>query len=303
MTELPHQLLDWGELSPLKLRAQQLTDGLYTGTHRSRRRGSGIEFDGHRDYVPGDDLRRLDYRALMRHGRLLVRQFETDTDVNLCLLLDATSSMSYRSRQGRAAKFAYAALLAAALARVAIATGDLVSLDWLGGERALPLPLSGGRESFERLVVALEHCETGGDQRLDASGVGPAVQALDRRARRGSVTVLLSDFIDLPPLAEQQLAALSSRGRALVAVQVLDPFELTFPFDSAVRLKPSVGGAVIETDARPARAGYLKALAELQERWRSEFLRHGARFLVAGTDEAPADVVRRILQTIEGKAL
>jgi uncharacterized protein (DUF58 family) len=302
VSALPKGLLDWGEVSPLKLKARELSNGLYSGAHRSRRRGSGVEFDGHRDYVPGDDLRRLDTRALLRHGRLLVRQFETDTDRQLCLLLDGTLSMGFKSGSGRAAKLAYGALLSAALGRLAVASGDTVSLDWLGGDSALSLPSGGGREAFERLVVALERVLPGGEAHLEGSGLATAMTALARRARRGAIIVLVSDLLDLPKEAASSVAALAGRDRRLVVLQLLDPVERHFPFTGAVRLKASHGGAVVETDADRARQGYLTALAALQTEWSTELGRHGARLVQGSTDEAPIDVLRRMLGAIEGVA-
>ncbi|MCP6756854.1 DUF58 domain-containing protein, partial [Klebsiella pneumoniae] len=79
------------------------------------RRGAGVEFGGHRNYVPGDDLRFLDRHARMRHGLLLVREFETETDRALRLIVDASASMSFKSDQALGAKYAYAAVIAAAL--------------------------------------------------------------------------------------------------------------------------------------------------------------------------------------------
>ena len=93
------------------------------------KRGAGVEFGGYREYVPGDDLRWLDRRSLLRHERLVVRQFETETDRALCLLVDASASMGFRGPGAPGAKLAFAASSAAALARVALASGDPVSLD------------------------------------------------------------------------------------------------------------------------------------------------------------------------------
>src|SRR5581483_8976809 len=104
----------WGEIASLRIRARLVAEGVYAGAHRSARRGAGIEFGGHREYVPGDDLRWLDRRSLLRHDHLLVRQFETETDRALRLVVDATGSMSYRGTRGQGAKLAYAALVAAA---------------------------------------------------------------------------------------------------------------------------------------------------------------------------------------------
>ncbi len=297
---LPRQLLDWGAIAPLRLNAQRLADGTYSGTHRSRRRGSGVEFDGHRDYVPGDDLRRLDYRALARHGRLLIRQFETDTERRLCLVLDATSSMAFKSGDAPAAKLAYAALLAAALGRVAIASGDTVSLDWVGGSRSGALPTSGGKEAFERLVTALETVEPGGDDDLDDRAFDASLAPVARRASRGSVMVFFSDLVDLPEAASARFAALSNRNRMALAVRVLDPVEANFPFQGAIRLKTSSGQTVVETDGAAARAGYLAALDALRQRWEEQLVAQGGRLITCTTDEAPIEVLRRITRALEG---
>src|SRR5579862_9141908 len=126
--------LDWGSLAPLRLRSRLVAEGVYAGAHRSARRGAGVEFGGHRAYTPGDDLRWLDRRSLLLHDRLLVRQFETETDRALRLVLDATASMGYRGERAPAAKLAWAAVVAAALARIAIAAGDPVGLTFIGGD-------------------------------------------------------------------------------------------------------------------------------------------------------------------------
>src|SRR5262249_52085116 len=113
--------IDWGSLGPLRLRARQVAEGVWSGMHRSVRRGSGVELGGFREYIPGDDLRWLDRRSLLRHERLVVRQFETETDRTLSLVVDASASMGYRGAGAPASKVAFAGLLAAALSRAALA--------------------------------------------------------------------------------------------------------------------------------------------------------------------------------------
>ncbi len=294
------QLINWGALAPLRLRAKEVSSGLYFGHHRSQHRGAGIEFDSHRDYVPGDDLRRLDYRALVRHERLLVRQFETETDRRLCLLVDATRSMAYSSAKAKASKLAYAGLLAAALTRIAVASGDLITLDWLGGENATGLAAIGGKMAFERVVEAFEQLrpkedDSEADARLTTESFERRLYAVAKAARRGSVIVLLSDLIDLPDVAASEFATLGNRQRSTVVVRVLDPVEAHFPFRGVVRLKSSTGQHVVETDAAVARTGYLDGLAQLSERWRSALLSHNGRLVECTTDDDPVEVLRAIL--------
>jgi len=262
--------LDWGKLAPLRLRARAVAEGVYAGAHRSRRRGPGVEFGGHRSYVPGDDLRFLDRRATMRHGKLLVRQFETETDRGLRLVVDASQSMAYRSEEAPGAKLAYAALIGAALCRVALASADTVSLDFIGGERAPPLPAMGGLEAFDRLTEILAAIEPSGDASTSLPLLDTALDAVARRSRRGTAIVILSDFIDLPEGAADRLVALCSGGRVVVGVRVLDPVEVTFPFAGPVLLRGSEGGAQVETDGTSARAGYLSALAQKMASYREK---------------------------------
>ena len=279
-----------------------MADGVYAGIHRSPRRGAGVEFGGHRSYVPGDDLRWLDRHALMRHGRLLVREFETETDRALRLVVDASASMGFSSARAPASKLAYAALISAALARIALAGGDPVALDWIGGERRRPLPAMGGREAFERVISALESVRPGGDLSLDDAGVERALAPLARHAGRGSLVVLFSDLIDLPSGAIDRIAALGTRGRSVVAVRVLDPTEERFPFEGPLRLRSLEGEVLTETDAESARAQYLEALERIAVAWDSRLVARGGRLVRASTDQDPVEVVRRVLRSAEGGA-
>ncbi|HEY3669096.1 MAG TPA: DUF58 domain-containing protein [Polyangiaceae bacterium] len=292
--------LDWGKLAPLRLRAKSVADGVYAGGHRSRRRGAGIEFGGHRSYVPGDDLRFIDRHALLRHGELLVRQFETETDRTLCLLVDASASMSYRSESAPGAKYAFAAVIAAALTKIAVGAGDRVSLDWFGGERTVELATAGGREAFERVVGALETAQPSADLRGDLPALERAVARIERRALRGASVVVLSDLLDLPEGAEHALSSLGVRGKTLAVARVLDPDELTFPFSGPLHLRALEGDARVETDAAAARPRYLAALEAQTKSWSERLLNRGGSLVLLNTAEDPVKAVRTVLDALGG---
>ena len=290
--------IDWGSLAPLRIRARMVAEGVYAGAHRSARKGAGVEFGGHRAYTPGDDLRWLDVRSLLRHDHLLVRQFETETDRALRLVVDATASMGYRGQAAPASKIAWASLVAAALARVAIRSGDPVGLGFIGGHpKALGVPVSGGREAFERVIDALEGQSAEGDALTNLPALDRALGALARAARRGSVVVVLSDLLDLPPEAPERISAIATRGRVVVVVQVLDPDEASFPFKGTVRLRSLEGKTTVETD-EGARDRYLAALSALQESWRLALIGRGASFLPMTTDRDPVAAVRSIIEAV-----
>jgi uncharacterized protein (DUF58 family) len=288
----------WSELTPLRIRARQVAQGIYAGAHRSALRGAGVEFGGYREYVPGDDLRWLDRRSLLRHQHLLVRQFETETDRTLSLVVDASASMGFRGPGAPATKLAFASLLAAALARVALRAGDPVSVAFLGGHGAEPVARSSGREQFERIVGALDAVRAGGDAHVDRAMVERAVAWLDRSVRRGSIVVVMSDLLDLPEDAADRLSGLVSGGRVVVVVQTLAPAEVEFPFAGPVRLRALEGDAVVETDAEGARERYLHALAALSARWRDAVVARGARFVRATTADPPVKVLRDIVRAV-----
>jgi len=287
--------LDWGVFAPLRLKARSVADGVYAGSHKSPRKGSGVEFGGHRAYVPGDDLRYIDRHALMRHDDLLIREFETETDRDLWLFVDASKSMSYTGPGGPGPKYAFAALIAGALAYIAVRTGDRVALDFFGGKQTRSLPPRAGRDAFERVVMALEDAEPDGDLSRDRSSIEQAIGQAQRSARRGAIQVVLTDLLDLPTGSLTTLSHLTTRGRSLTAIQVLSPAERDFPFEGAVQLRSLEGKSLVEADANLSRPHYLAALAAAQRSAAQELVPRGGRLFTCVTSDNPEQLVRRIL--------
>ncbi|HHH31017.1 MAG TPA: DUF58 domain-containing protein, partial [Polyangiaceae bacterium] len=287
-----------GAISPLRMKASLVAEGVYSGMHRSRRRGAGVEFGGQRPYVPGDDLRFLDRRSLMRHDRLMLRQFETETEREMWICMDASASMAYRGPDAPGAKLAYAALLGAALTRVAIAGQDPVGLVWLGGYELEDVGAAFGSAAFERIVSRLERAKASGDLSEDLDTVHRAVRVLARRSGQGSVVVVFSDLLDLPSEGFETVVALASGPRALVVVQVLDPRERDLSFRGKVRLRPIEGKGVVVTDADAVRKAYREKLDEhvgaLGRRLESE----GGRLVRCCSSDDPVAVVRAILEAV-----
>jgi len=293
--------IDWAALGRLRLSARRIAEGAWVGLHPSHRRGAGLEFAGHRSYVPGDDLRWLDQRALLRHQRLLIKQFETETERTLRLVVDATASMAFRSDSRYLRKLDMAALLAAALTRIAVRSGDRSGLDFIGGVDASPLPVSGGMPAFERALIELTRLEPGGHVGASRPELERALGAVTQRAPRGTLFVVLSDLFELGDAAPEVFGALGTAGRQSILVQILDPLEASFELEGPVRLKASEGALEVETNASLARAGYLEALSTLQERFRDGVRAHGGELVVCRTDDDAVDVVRSILRAAEGR--
>jgi len=155
-------------------------------------------------------------------------------------------------------------------------------------------------EAFERLVDALESVVPGGDVLGDPASVERSLAIVARRARRGSIVVVLSDFLDLPEGTNERLVALASGGRVVVGVRVLDPAEVSFPFEGPIRLRASEGSHHVETDGATARAAYLEALERKMSSYRDAFVGHGGRFVEATTTDDAVTVVQRLLAALDG---
>ncbi len=293
--------LDWGRIAPLRLRARAVAGGVFTGAHRSARRGAGVEFGGHRNYVPGDDLRWLDRHALMRHARLMIREFETETERAVYLLLDASESMGYRSEGAPGAKLAYAALLAAALSYIAVRERDPVGLSWLGGEHVHTVTPGVGSDAFERVLTTLEDARVAGNAASSTRAWGRAVAPIGGKAPRGSVVVIFSDLLEVPLEAALEVARVAGRSRRVVVARVLDPAEVEFPFDGPLRLRSLESENVIETDGARARRGYLEALEQIEVQWRSRLVDRGGDVLTVVTSDDPVASVRAILGAVAGQ--
>jgi uncharacterized protein (DUF58 family) len=300
--------IDWGKLEPLKLRARAVAEGVLVGMHRSIRKGAGVEFAGQRPYVPGDDLRFFDRRAMLRHDRMMIREFETETERAIWIVVDATLSMSFRGG-GLASKFAYAALLAAATARVALWGGDPVGVVLFGGthatrdDRPEPRALmpSAAQDAFDRIVWVLESTTSLGDLATSDDAFLRTLLPVAEKSRRGAVIVLISDLVDLPSSAIRNFTALGTKGRVAQAVMTLSPEEWTLPYRDQGRFRSLEGGTVVEADPETVRADYHAELAKVARNWERDLATRNGSLILASTSTDPVAVVRELILSIAGQ--
>ncbi|RMG35599.1 MAG: DUF58 domain-containing protein, partial [Planctomycetota bacterium] len=185
-------------LKTLLLRARLVVDGFLSGLHRSPFFGFSAEFAEYRQYVPGDDVRYVDWKRYGRSDRLQIKRFEDETNLRAVLLVDGSGSMGFGS--GAWSKYQYAATLAASLALLFEHQRDAVGGAVFDGAVRTWLPPRRGRRHCRHLLAELEHAQPGG--RTDLQGL---FDWISQHVRRRSVLVLLSDFLDA---CERDLAAL-----------------------------------------------------------------------------------------------
>ncbi|HKY38566.1 MAG TPA: DUF58 domain-containing protein [Polyangiaceae bacterium] len=261
-----------------------------TGEHVARRRGGSAEFQEHRPYTPGDDLRRIDWLAFARSGVPVVKTFRAEEDVVVRLLIDASASLDF----GNPRKIEVSRRIAAALAYLALTESERVQLLVTGGEASRGLAVVGeprrGRGALHRVLSELGHIEASGRGSLAA-----ALRGVAERALRPGLLVVLSDFFDAGPVAEE-LSRLRAQGHALALVQILSRMELEPDFEGDLGLVDSETESELQvTMDAGAIESYLARLAGLVEELRSTARRLRSRYVRALSDEPLAQPVRRIV--------
>ncbi|MEX0907166.1 MAG: DUF58 domain-containing protein, partial [Gemmatimonadota bacterium] len=265
-----------------------VVDGLFAGGHRSLRRGAGAEFQQHRPYRAGDDLKHLDWKLLARSDRLYSRQFREMTGMSVMIVLDTSASMDFPD--AGVSKLRYACILAASLAYVIITQGDAVGL-LTGGEGRLDyLPARSGRVHLASIIGRIDQSRAAGDWNPDRT----ITRAAELLRRRG-VVIVISDFYDDEDATRAALRRVARAGHDTAMLQVLSDAELKLPYDGEVEFVDAEDGARRLVDVRSAAAEYAQTVAAFTARCRTGAARDGVDYALAATSDPPADVLRKFL--------
>ena len=274
-------------LGDLELIARTVVEGYLSGHHLLPQAGFGIEFAQYRSYDPGDDLRRIDWKAYGRADRFYVRQSEVERDVTVRFLLDATGSMAHHD--GDITKLDYARMLIAGLAYVAHRQGDRLALHVISGDTCEDLAPRGRRP----LLQLLHHLEGVG-----ASGRWPTFAALEGHlvtGRARELLVVVSDLYDDESAIAATLTNLRALGHEVLVLQVAARNELEFDFAGDVVFRDLETGSEISGNADTLRSAWLAGLAQEHERWRNQFLELKVAHALVATDEPYEHALREFL--------
>ncbi|MDQ8162300.1 MAG: DUF58 domain-containing protein [Gemmatimonadota bacterium] len=267
-------------LGHLELVSRWVVDGFVTGLHRSPRKGFSVEFAEHRPYMPGDDLRYLDWRIAGRADRWVVKQFEEETNARAMLVLDVSASMQWTGHPARLAKLAYAERLASAVALLLLRQRDAVGLIRFDTTMRNVVPPRSQRTQWRRLVAAF--AEPGGGAGSDVAG---ALLQAARLVRRPGFVVLLSDLLADPEPVADATRTLRARGHEVLVLHVMDPAERDFPESGEARYRDPESRLEVPASPADVRATYQATVQEALAEWRAALGRAGARYAVAMTDE------------------
>lgn len=241
------------QLATMELRAATVVEGVMSGLHRSPFRGMSIEFAEYRRYQPGDDLRRVDWRAYARSDRYYIKEFEDETNLDAILVLDASASMDFGA--GAMTKWQYAGTLAASLAYLLQRQQDNVGLLVLDERIRLEREARNTRGHLVRVIGDLEKTQPGRQTRL-----AEVLHNVAPRMKRRGMAIVISDLLDDPAEVVSALRHLQFGGRDVIVFHTLDSQELAFEFEGPTRFLDPEGDGMVSALAQDVRTEYLKAL-------------------------------------------
>ncbi len=218
----PHVLQ---KISKMELVAKQLMDGYVQGMHRSPHVGFALDFAQHRQYVPGDDVKRIDWRVYAKSERYYIKQYEVSTNLRCHIVLDASGSMAYQGPSDAMSKFRYAQFIAACLSYLVLHQQDSAGLVTFDTKVRQFIPPRSAPSHLIRILRALDATKPENE-----SGIAPLLHDVAERIGRRGMVVILSDLFDRSDALIEALHHLRHKRHEVLLMQIMANDELEFPF-------------------------------------------------------------------------
>jgi uncharacterized protein (DUF58 family) len=245
---------DLARLEGLELLASRLVDGLLSGRHRSQLKGGSAEFTEHRGYVPGDEIRSIDWKVFGKTDRYFIKQYIEQTSLQVLVVLDGSGSMAFGTTEPT--KFQYARSVAAGLTRLILRQSDSAGVAVLGTTLRHYVPPRANPNHFQAILQTLTQAEPSGETSLAQN-----LTELARRIKRRGLIVLLSDCFDELDALRQALHGLRARGHEIILLHTMAREELTFEFGGWSRFDClEVEGTFLNLEPGLVRKDYLESV-------------------------------------------
>ena len=294
MPQDPSNLLDplaIQRAEALGLHARYVVEGYMAGEHKSPFRGFSIEFTQHREYVPGDDIRHLDWKVLGRTDRYYLKQYEQETNYVAHILLDGSESMKYGSGEkgmhGGArknsppapfCKFDYGKLMAACLAYLILNQRDATTVGLFDTSIRQHIPRTGNLASIHNIMSTLAAFKP-----AQGTGIGGVLHQVAGQIRRKGIVILISDLFDDEQAILDGIQHLRFAGSEVIVFHTMDPYELEFPFAGNVEFDGLETPSKLTTRPREIRKSYMKELEGFQTRLREGCERNSTHYVPVNT--------------------
>jgi uncharacterized protein (DUF58 family) len=275
-------------ISRLDLRAKQVVEGFISGMHRSPFFGHSVEFVQHREYVPGDDIRHLDWKVWSKTDRFFIKQYEEETNLRCTLVVDVSESMHYG--RGALNKYNYGCTIAACLGYLLLRQQDSVGLITFDSDVRQILPSRSATNHLDALVKAMDVSRP--REKTDIERILRRVA--ETVTSRGMVIIVSDLLIDRPPLF-RGLEMLQHRRHDVLVFHVLDDDEMNFPFVGTTRFEGMEDLPQLTCDPRALRDGYIEALDEYMVEVRRGCSRQGIDYSLCRTSDYLDAVLSKFL--------
>ncbi len=260
----------------LQLLARTVVEGFMQGIHRSPYLGVSMDFAEHRQYMPGDDIRRIDWRLYARTDRFFIKQFEAETNADVGFLLDTSASMGYGS--GDITKLDYGRFLTASLAWFSAGQKDRVGLYAFDSDVVEHVRPSAAH--LDKVLHAVARVKADREGSWDR----PLARVANTFRRRG-IIVVVSDFYDDPDEIAERLGYFRAQGHDVAAFHILDPAEIDFPFIQATNFQDLETRAILPVKPEKYAGAYQEQIRDHIDTLGKRLGRHGVDHVLLNTAE------------------
>ncbi|MFQ5604775.1 MAG: DUF58 domain-containing protein [bacterium] len=262
----------------MDLRARLVVEGFITGLHKSPYHGFSVEFAEHRQYMPGDEIKHVDWKVYGKTDRFYVKQFEEETNLKSYILMDASASMGYSSNNLN--KLEYASYLAGALTYLMIRQRDAVGLLTFDEKIRRYLPPRSVTTYLHQILKELDATKSSSKTNISA-----ALHQMAERIKRRGLIILLSDLFDEPQKVISGLKHFRHRKHEIIVFHVLDPMELTFEFKQDAVFKDVETGEEINTQPWHIRREYQEQVKQFVENYKKVCRENQIDYVTLSTEE------------------
>lgn len=265
-------------IARLEILARNVVEGFLSGLHRSPYFGQSVEFAQHREYAPGDDIRRIDWKVWSKTDRYYIKQYEEETNLRTTLLVDLSESMLFGS--GKLTKYEYACQIAAAMSYLLLRQQDAVGITTFDSEIRARVEPSSKQNHLHAILATLDQGQP--TQKTDLQRL--LAQVADEQNRRGLIIVISDLFVDRAGLFKG-LKLLRTRGHDVMVMHVMDDQELDFNYAGTTKFEGMEQMGDLVCDPRSLREGYLEAVKAFVEDLRRNCARQMIDFQTIRTSE------------------
>ena len=265
------------QITNMELRARLVVEGFITGLHKSPYHGFSVEFTEHRQYMPGDEIKHLDWKVYGKTDRFYIKQFEEETNLKSYLVLDASKSMDYTSNS-QLKKIEYASYIAAALAYLMVEQRDAVGLTVYDERVRFSLPPHATRTYLNQILKELEQLKPG-----NKTGIAVSLHKVAEQIKRRGLVVILSDLFDDPAQVMTAFKHFRHKGNEVIVMQVLDPMERSFAFGGDAIFRDIETKEELMTQPWHIQKAYQQSMKEFLEFYKRECRENAIDYVLVDT--------------------